>query len=140
MLTVCLPNKHQIVKLTHGISSYYFPIGSRGIKFFKNKNERDYSRLNQHIAFLAGLAPEVFETVDSDGYYGYYTESVEMLHNIYSEKEINKKFGNKMDRLADEIYDCCSFTTDLNPYNFGLKNGRLVLVDFGYCSYSSNYY
>lgn len=140
MQTACLPNKHQIVKCTHGISSYYFPMGDRGIKFFANRSERDYSKLNQHLAFLAGLAPEDFEIVDSDGFYGYYTESVEMLHDKYTEKEIRKKFRSKVRILCDELYSYCDFTVDTNPLNFGIKGGKVVLVDFGYHSYTNYSY
>lgn len=140
MQTACLPNKSDIVKCVHGISSYYFPMGDRGIKFFKNKAERDYSKLNQHLAFLAGLAPKDFETIDSDGYYGYYTESVEMLHNTYSPKEIIKKFGKKINELTNELYYSCDFTVDCNVYNFGIKGGKIVLVDFGHCDYDNYSY
>lgn len=140
MLTV-LPKRSDIEKCPHGISSFFYLVNEKiGVKWFKNKAERDYSKLNQYIAFLAGLAPEVFETVDSDGYYGYYTESVEMLHDKYTEKEIRKKFGSKVRILCDELYYSCDFTVDTNPLNFGIKGGKIVLVDFGYHSYTNYSY
>jgi len=132
-----LPTSSEIKGCPHGISSYFYPINeNRGIKWFKNKSERDYSKRNQHLAFLSGLAPQAFEDVYSDGFYGYVTESVEMLHNLYSHKEIDKKFSKKIDSLVDELYNSSDFVVDENLKNFGIKNGKLVLVDFGYADYS----
>ena len=133
MQTLCLPSKKEIVKCNHGISSYFYPLSdNRGIKFFNNKRERDHSKYYQHIAFLSGLAPEDFEDVYSDGYWGYVTESVEMLHSKYEFKEVPKKYLKMIDNLCDEIYNCCDFEVDINYKNFGIMKNRLVLVDFGF--------
>jgi hypothetical protein len=136
MQTVCLPTSIEITQCEHGISSYYYPMGNRGIKFFKNKSERDYSKQNQHLAYLSGLAPEVFENVDTDEFYGYVTESVEMLHNKFSWNNLPQKYYNMIDNLCQDIYNAIDFEVDGNYFNFGIKNSKLVLVDFGY---SSNY-
>lgn len=136
MLTTYLPTNVEIINCEHGISSYYYPMGDKGIKFFQNKSERDYSKENQHLAYLAGLAPQTFKNIDTDEFYGYITESVEMLHNKYSWENLPRKYRKMIDRLCDDIYNAIDFEVDGNYNNFGIKNSKLVLVDFGY---SSNY-
>lgn len=134
MPITCLPTKSEIVKCTHGISSFYYPIGNKGIKFFQNRAERNYSKEYQNLAFLAGLAPETFENVYSDGFWGYVTESVQMLHSLYTFEQLPNKYHKMISNLCDDVYDAIYFTTDQNYRNFGIKNNKLVLVDFGYSS------
>ena len=134
-----LPRKFEIEKCNHGISSYYYPVnGKIGIKWFKKRGERDYSKTNQHLAYLAGFAPQTFENVYSDGFWGYVTEEVEMLHNKF--KNLPNKYFRMIEQLSVDIYNSCDFTVDENYKNFGLKNGKLVLVDFGYCAYDNYNY
>lgn len=132
--------KQQILNAPNGISAYYIRIDNEwGIKLFKNgKGERDSSRFNQEIAYQAGLAPKVGKNVYLHGYFGYYTQHVDMLCNKYnSHKDIPQKVMRKLDRLIDDLYNSCDFEMDTNWENIGvLSDGRLVCVDFGYCDNS----
>ena len=134
MQTVYLPTKSEIIKCKHGISSFYYPMGNKGIKWFERKAERNYSKEYQNLAFLAGLAPETFENVYSDGFFGYVTESVQMLHDLYTFEQLPNKYHKMISNLCSDIYDAIYFTVDENYHNFGIKNDKLVLVDFGYSS------
>jgi hypothetical protein len=130
-----LPNKKQIEGCKHGISSYYYPLNDQwGIKWFKNKRERDSSKYYQHIASLSGLAPKTGNNVYSDGYWGYYTENVDMIHDIYKSRHlIPNRIHKQISNIMDDLVSSCDFEPDANWKNFGIKDGKVVYVDFGFC-------
>lgn len=128
-----LPTKQEILNCEHGISSYYYKINEKiGVKFFNNKNERDDSKIFQKSAYYAGLAPNVYESIYHEGFWGYYTDNVEMLHKKYSWQNMPRKIHKQIDKLGEELYNACNFDVDYNWKNFGYLDNKLVCVDFGY--------
>lgn len=130
-----LPTKEKIKKCPHGISSYYYQVNDDwGIKFFHKRDERDYSKTFQKSNYLAGLAPSVGNNVNHQGYYGYFTEHVDMINKIYKHFDnIPNKILKQIDTLSEDIKMSSDFDIDKNWHNFGInKNGKLICVDFGY--------
>lgn len=122
----------EVLKCRHGISSYFYPVSDeQGIKFFKNKSERDRSYLKQEIAYHAGLAPKVGKIINIQGFFGYYTQRVQMIHDIYTFDNLPNKIIKKMNELEIELINSCDFEIDLNWQNYGLIGNNLVCVDFG---------
>ena len=128
-----LPNKEQILKCPQGVSSYYYSLkNGTGIKFFENKRECEQSKYYQNIANKSGLAPKCWGSIYTEGFYGYYVEEVEMLHKLYSWKNIPRNIKREIENLAKQLTECCDTEVDWNYRNFGIDRfGNLVYVDFG---------
>lgn len=112
------------------------------IKCYPTEYQRDRAMEVQRLAAEIGLGPEVYGVVniDSSGYpFGYISEKVECdgsKINTMMEKNI-KRFQDVRDaieRLARKrgVYGCFieALLADARPCNFGLKDGRIVLIDF----------
>lgn len=101
-------------------------------------DERDYNYKRQTKAATKGLGPETFGIIDFSyegvEYYGYLTEVVEVYQD-YSAIGESYKFINIMDNqlgdLTDRLYAEVNFEfTDRHRYNLGIKNGKLICIDF----------
>lgn len=124
--------KEDVLKCSHGLSSYFYIVSDvLGIKFFKSKLERNRSRQKQEIAYHSGLAPKPGSIYDIPGFFGYYTERVVMIHDLYTYKTIPSKIYRQMQILEQELLTCCDFEIDVNWQNYGVINGQLVCIDFG---------
>mgnify|MGYP001565948063 CR=1 FL=1 len=130
-----LPTKQQILECPYGVSCYYYSLKDgtdTGIKFFENKRECEQSKYYQHIASLSGLSPRCWGSVYSNGFFGYFTEEIEMLHKLYNLKNLPRKIKKEIENLAKELEETCDIQVDWNYRNFGInKFGELMYVDFG---------
>lgn len=130
-----LPSKKDIYKLKHGASCFYYkvPHEKLGVKFYDTKNERSYAMQMQQLCYYSGIAPKTGEKVDHEGFYGYVTEHVPTLKELYGDwDKVPRKIQNQLDDLVEYIYACCEHEVDCNWLNFGLVNNRLICIDFGF--------
>jgi hypothetical protein len=104
-----------------------------GIKLTNSEIVRDQNYARQESASKVGLGPDVYGTfeivVNEKTLYGYYTEVVE----IYGNKDENIEMfsrSNLDDLKRNLLYETGFDCFDIRPYNAGVKNGRLVCIDF----------
>lgn len=132
-----------------------------GLKLYFYEYERDECYARQSELFKRDLAPEVYDTINlekgipyfsdddyEDDYeneepdiyrFGYFTEIVSTLGDK-NFQDLQKDYA-KYEILFDELRHClknlkCGQVTDLRDENIGLKNGRLVVIDCGECTFS----
>lgn len=104
-----------------------------GIKFYKDKYERNYALQMQELSSYAGLAPQTGKKIDHCGYYGYYTQHAQALNTMYDDlKDVPRKIKNAMSDLSDDIFTVCEHKVDMNWNNFAYVGKQLVCIDFGY--------
>lgn len=73
-------------------------------------------------------APQEFISKSGTCYYGYVTEIVECDYERIVERE------NERGELKETLIDAGIPIYDTHCQNFGIKNGKLVYIDFGQCS------
>jgi hypothetical protein len=104
-----------------------------GIKLTNSEIVRDQNYSRQESASKVGLGPDVYGTfeivVNEITLYGYYTEVVEVFKD---RDEYTKKFFiSDMDDLKRSLFHQTGFDCyDIRVYNVGVKNERLVCIDF----------
>lgn len=126
----------------NGSFNLFFKLNDNiGIKLSNNKYQRDSNYKNQENAAKFGLGPDVYGMIDNvnyegETYYGYFTEIVWVLEDF---NNISKDFWDLMHHTfredrADLIGDLQSKTgfifTDSHYANIGVKDGKLVCIDF----------
>lgn len=108
---------------------------SIGVKLTRDIAVRDGNFLRQQEAAKYGLGPEVYGKIDDiyyrgDTYYGYFTEVVEVAdwNSFYNENE-DSLCQELEEKIAFDFYDC-------KPNNCGIKNGKLICIDFDSIDYN----
>lgn len=92
------------------------------LKCYEDRWERDRCYLNQKKLSLHGFAPKAFERFSIYKYYCYTTEHIE---NILEESD-----NYLIESFCDKVYYATGFNiVDPQPQNFGVKNGKLFLID-----------
>lgn len=101
-----------------------------GVKLYKTKIQRDICFKNQMKAAEHGLGPEVYGKIKKFVYkgivlYGYITEVVEIIDTDYyfSNKE-------KVQNLKYDIQWIGLYSGDFFEKNIGIKDGKLICIDF----------
>jgi hypothetical protein len=111
----------------------------KGLKVYGSRYSRDLHHDAQVYAAGLGLAPEVFEKFQVAGTYGYVTEVVETLVPYSKSNEylfdnypdewdtiLKSEYASELEELEETLgYDL----HDSHDGNFGLKNGKLVIID-----------
>jgi len=116
----------------HGVWNLFILLNETiGLKLCQSAELRDGNYTRQTFAAEHGYGPDTYGKTDvvigGVKYYGYFTEVVEIPqeyeHPIYAEqiRELNKW-------ACDNLFD--GYWGDSKPANCGIKNGRLVIVDF----------
>lgn len=110
-----------------------------GIKLYLNLFRRNYNYDAQLRAAKENLGPEVYGKIDKVKYngkifYGYYSELVEVINwKIKTSKEKSAfygKYSKKIEELRDSIEKTGFNFSDLHGGNLGIKNGKLIVIDF----------
>lgn len=129
-----------------GIDCYFIKLDKKwGAKCYQKEHVRDAAYKAQKKAAEYDLGPDVGETFCFGQYYCYITEIVELIwdsaiHNIaemgYDDycnfiDDIQDKWADKRDELTSALYDIGIQFEDNHLKNVGLKNGKLVCIDFG---------
>lgn len=113
-----------------------------GVKIYASRRARDKGFNRQKEAAQHGFAPEVGGSFElpayiSDSKYCYVTERVETFshgNHCFRDYKFCEKWETTWKKQITEIqdkYDILFLETymDIHPGNFGLKNGKLVLID-----------
>jgi hypothetical protein len=114
-----------------------------GIKLYSAKFKRDQAYKNQLKCYDVGYAPKVGNCVDlpiGKFKYGYITEIVKVLFDpkhrqddAYDWEDKNEK---KINHIVNEIEKLCGFEfSDCHAFNWGIKNKKLMPIDFGESDY-----
>jgi hypothetical protein len=126
----------------NGCFNLFFQLNDQiGIKLSSNKNQRDTLYKNQQNAAKFDLGPEVFGKIDEveyEGkkYFGYFTEIVWVLSQV---RELNwknkslllKAVCDDLIQLRKDLSEKCDYDFyDNHIGNIGVKNGKLVCIDF----------
>lgn len=104
-----------------------------GLKIAQTERVRDHNYDKQELASLVDLGPKVYGkfeiTVNYKTLYGYYTEVVEIFYN---ESDFLEKFNDKdLNVLTNDLETRTGFfNNDVRWCNVGLKDGKLVCIDF----------
>jgi hypothetical protein len=117
-----------------------------GLKLSTSKEVRDANFERQLMASCIDCGPEVYGTIDDvvfDGvtYYGYFTELVETFEtddcgNV--DREVARAYKEELNKLLNRLYDEIGFNfSDAHYGNLGLKNGKLVCIDFDSISFTA---
>ena len=135
-----------------GEVAYFVPLGGKwAIKLFKHAGKRDKVYDRQKLAAAHDMAPEVGDKVnlpDSDGSgfcYGYITEVIHSVEGQWKkdlaknpdirEHDWDKKWISqyKQEKIAYvcKLMDIIDLVGDAHSFNFGFKNGKLMMLDFG---------
>jgi hypothetical protein len=123
-----------------GCACKFVPITKKwAIKLYSAKFKRDEACNNQQMVYDVGYAPkvgQVFDLPDGEFRYGYITEIVKTVFNSNSNKDHvydwEEKNQEKIDEIVDEIESLCGFEfSDCHGYNWGIKNKKLIPIDFG---------
>lgn len=87
----------------------------------------------QELSYFAGVAPKTGKIINHAGYYGFVTEHVVTLGELYrSQENVPKSYLNQLDNLVRAVYNCCEHEVDTNWLNFGIIGKQLVCIDFGF--------
>lgn len=115
-----------------------------GIKYNFSKEDRDALWYNQREAAKHGLGPEVYERIDFKNsfgvpLYGYFTEVVQVYdYEDYCEDFITI-MREQMSELCEQL-DAIGFRfLDNHRGNVGVKNGKLICIDFDGISIKEGY-
>lgn len=98
------------------------------ICFKKYKSNKDINKIYTIAKEAAelGIGPAVFGKFEN----GYYTEIVETPFNEYA--DLLPMYGKEYSNLVKQYEELIGKDfNDNGYYNFGLKNGKLIIVDFG---------
>lgn len=107
-----------------------------GLKFCASEKVRNNNYFRQSQAAQFELGPEVYGKINfwfgDTQYFGYLTEIVEVYANTNDEdkfKSIATSF--EREKVVVALKESINFTfTDSHIWNFGIKNGKLVCIDF----------
>lgn len=149
-------------KWSSGSECYFFDTEKGGFKLYEYKSEAKVAMNSQKKANEKGLAPDVLseEIIEIDlrdnisnslhddardsflssrvgkKFYGYFTEIVDVLDDYtLSEKLFFAEEISKLSGKLNEIFD--GRFTDLRFCNVGIKEAKLVGIDFGLCSFKT---
>lgn len=131
-----------------GISCIFVKMNDKwGIKLYQSEDVRDRNYYWQMNALELGAGPELRGRIDNvhpEYQYGYITEIVEVLGDIFPEEffcehdspfEAEYEFNEMLLQEMDELFECLESigfnTSDLHLNNIGYKDGRYVCIDFG---------
>jgi hypothetical protein len=119
----------------HGVECYYLKLDEVwGVKVYEDEDKRDECYELQEKAAEHGLGPEVGEWFDLPNYkYCYVTETVEILFHAFNEDYIKRQafYRQNINDLLDGLEDIGFVFKDNHHKNLGIKDGRLVCIDFG---------
>jgi len=138
--------------VSNGYESFFIAFDGYGLKLFDELAHAERSHSRQERAEYAGLAPTVLSGVETFRFdegmkkilndkcrwnfantmYGYKTEIVD-VHLKW------RGIAYEMEELRIDLLKIFEFISDLGRGNVGMKDGRLVLIDFGDCSFDGNY-
>ena len=137
---------------SQGSRTAFYIIGrGRGFKTFDTKQDAEIARSYQVILSYHGFAPKVYSEVGRIvihgklSPWGYITQKVKTLGCDdpcddcgckHCERDLYK-YEDDMINISEEIVDNCGFRIgDLHMGNFGIINGRLVVIDTGIESFN----
>lgn len=130
----------------NGRYNLFFKINDTiGLKLSTSKEVRDANFERQLMASCIDCGPEVYGIVDDvefDGvtYYGYFTEIVETFEVDECggvDRKVANHYKEELNELMNRLYDEIKFDfSDAHFGNLGLKNGKLVCIDFDNISFT----
>ena len=132
----------KLAKSSHkvcGCFNFFFKVTDRiGIKGTMSEAERDGNYDRQSLAAKHGLGPEVFGKIDFEykgkKVFAYFTEIVTVFNDELSTKEyihFYRFHKENIGGLCDELEEKIGFVfLDCHNGNTGIKNGKLICIDF----------
>lgn len=126
--------KKQLESSKHGSFNLFVRLNNKiGIKFNTSKKIRDANYARQEEASKIGLGPDVYGyfdvTMEDTILYGYLTEIVTVLGPEMTEEE-EELFWELRNEESDKLSEIFPWFRDNHEYNVGIKNGKLVCIDF----------
>jgi hypothetical protein len=138
--------------VSHGYEAFFIAFEGYGLKLFDELSHAERSHRRQERAAFCGLAPAILSEVKTFQFdeamtkilndkckwnfahtmYGYQTEIVDV--NLAW-----RGIQYEMEELRLKLLEIFEFISDLGRGNVGMKEDRLVLVDFGDCSFDQYY-
>jgi hypothetical protein len=114
-----------------------------GLKVYRCKYTRDATFKRQQECFAAGLAPEPGQCIDlGNDYYAYTTEVIKVLaklgknhqRNIKKNDALLPQYREQMNAVKQRLHAETNFyfTDSAWIFNWGIKAGQLMPLDFGY--------
>jgi hypothetical protein len=122
-----------------GRYNIFFKLNDKiGLKLSVSKYRRDHNYEMQSKAALKGLGPETYGCINVVYHgikmFGYFTEIVTVRtgnrDSFYIEYDSITKLGTPKTDLRKELLEIGFDFTDDHDGNIGIKNGKLVCIDF----------
>ena len=116
-----------------------------GLKAYSCSYRRDTAFNNQKEYFEAGFSIEPGQKIDiqESGLYCYTTRIAEIIcqcgETWKREEELTKKYGEQIREEMYAMHQAGLYPRDTHFANWGIFEGRLVLIDLGMDGYSSDY-
>ena len=124
-----------------GTACNFFKINDKlGLKLYTSISSRDKHWNNQVRASKVNLGPETYGTIDNvtfggsvHEFFGYFKEIVEVRDYSHSEQDKNfqKVYDDEILDLRNALNQIGFEFCDFHSGNCGIKNGKLICVDFG---------
>lgn len=125
-----------------GSNLYFFSINDIGYKLFFHKDDRDNAYKNNMLVYNAdkNLAPQPFDKFycdykttryhNQERMYGY---TVELIETINDDEDAWSWYYKRQKTLAPiiaKLYKIGFIFDDTHMYNWGIKNGKYIPIDF----------
>jgi hypothetical protein len=140
----------------NGSFNLFFKLNEKiGLKLSNNPEQRDVNFSNQEKASKYNLGPEVYGKIDEVNYegkiyWGYFTEIVWVIPNYCSlgrdKYFLQYAITDSVRELRNKLRDLCDYCFgDSHLGNLGVKNGKLICIDFDdedyacYVNYDENF-
>lgn len=136
--------KANLEKSPKGCNCTFIPINDKwGLKLYMFEDTRDTNYKYQKLAAQHGLGPNVGGIINLppvEGFqYGYISERVETFcdgNKCFSMRQFcdewEEQWSDEIQDLDDRMVEILGISclADAHPGNFGMKEGRLVCIDF----------
>jgi len=141
-----IQTENDIYKHPGGLSAMFFPLTETvGAKMFSNEYTRDLAYKRQVKAEAVGLAPATGDCFEIPQYiadrfheeiqwcrYGHYTEMVTCKPDVITWMDTHGGVVECLYDIASALKDLTGFSfVDNHTGNVGIKNDKLVCIDFG---------
>jgi hypothetical protein len=120
-----------------GVDAKFVKINEEwGIKAYRLEYTRDEAYENQTNYHNRGWAPPVGESFQIGGWYCYSTRVAQVIeepNTPYDEiLAIEDKYQNEIDASIREMNEIGLFPRDMHAGNWGIYEGKLMPIDFGF--------
>jgi hypothetical protein len=122
-------------KSPNGMSCSFVAIDDEwGLKCYDEEDVRDEAYNNQQLLADYELAPPVGQKTEVGEYYCYFSRIAEVICPNFADSELfdkkTKEWEDRINDLTDEINSKTGiYVADDHVENFGVFNGKLVLID-----------